>query len=249
MLPDSTPTAFAKLRLAVSIFAKDVGRGVFTITHSSLAMLGLVVVLGVGVALFRPDVLAQTESAAYEWLRSRQFSLWWEPQNTAERATATDLKDIPSKQAAVAAWLASKYRVAPEPMAALVAEAYELSNTTKIKPHLILSVMAIESSFHPYIQSPAGAQGLMQVMTDIHVKKYEKYGGKLAAFDPLTNMRVGTQVLQEYIRLKGGVTEDGLLFYLGGDALQSDTGYVAKVLAEQDRLDQVATGQKVSTLP
>ena len=249
MLPDSPLTAFAKLRLAVSIFAKDVGKGVFTITHSGLAMLGLVVVLGVGVALFRPDVLAQTESAAYEWLRSRQFSLWWEPQNTAERATATDLKDIPSKQAAVAAWLASKYRVAPEPMAALVAEAYELSNTTKIKPHLILSVMAIESSFHPYIQSPAGAQGLMQVMTDIHVKKYEKYGGKLAAFDPLTNMRVGTQVLQEYIRLKGGVTEDGLLFYLGGDTLQSDTGYVAKVLAEQDRLDQVAAGQKVSTLP
>ena len=249
MLPDSPLTAFPKLRLAVSIFAKDVGKGVFTITHSGLAMLGLVVVLGVGVALFRPDVLAQTESAAYEWLRSRQFSLWWEPQNTAERATATDLKDIPSKQAAVAAWLASKYRVAPEPMAALVAEAYELSNTTKIKPHLILSVMAIESSFHPYIQSPAGAQGLMQVMTDIHVKKYEKYGGKLAAFDPLTNMRVGTQVLQEYIRLKGGVTEDGLLFYLGGDTLQSDTGYVAKVLAEQDRLDQVAAGQKVSTLP
>jgi soluble lytic murein transglycosylase-like protein len=159
------------------------------------------------------------------------------------------LKDIPSKQAAVAAWLAVKYRVAPEPMAALVAEAYELSKSTKIKPHLILSVMAIESSFHPYIQSPAGAQGLMQVMTDIHVKKYEKYGGKLAAFDPLTNMRVGTQVLQEFIRLKGGVTEDGLLFYLGGDTFQSDTGYVAKVLAEQDRLDQVAAGQKVSTLP
>jgi hypothetical protein len=45
------------------------------------------------------------------------------------------------------------------------------------------------------------------------------------------------------------VTEDGLLFYLGGDAVQSDTGYVAKVLAEQARLDQVAAGQKVSTLP
>jgi hypothetical protein len=62
-------------------------------------------------------------------------------------------------------------------------------------------------------------------------------------------MRVGTQVLQEYIRLKGGVVEDGLLFYLGGDALQSDTGYVAKVLAEQARLDQVAAGEKVSTQP
>ena len=249
MSSNSSPSALAKIQAAISNFLQDVGRGVFTLTHSGLAMLGLVVVLAVGVAVFRPDVLAQTESVAYEWLRNRQFSLWWEPQNTAERATATDLKDIPRKQAAVAAWLATKYRVAPEPIAALVAEAYVLSESTKLKPHLILAVMAIESSFHPYIQSQAGAQGLMQVMTEIHIKKYDKYGGKLAAFDPLTNMRVGTQVLQEYIRMKGGVVEDGLLFYLGGDALQSDTGYVAKVLAEEARLDQVAAGEKVSTQP
>ena len=87
MMSDSNPSAFAKLRVAISIFVRDVGRGVFTITHSGLAMLGLVVVLGVNVALFRPDILAQTESTVYEWLRSRQYSLWWEPQNTAERAT------------------------------------------------------------------------------------------------------------------------------------------------------------------
>lgn len=248
MLPDSNPSAMAKFRAAVSIFLRDVGKGVFTLTHSGLAMLGLVVVLCVGVAMFRPDVLAQTESVVYEWLRDRQFSLWWEPQNTADRATATDLKDIPRKQAAVAAWLATKYRVAPEPIAALVSEAYVLSESTKLKPHLLLAVMAIESSFHPYVQSQAGAQGLMQVMTDIHAKKYEKYGGKLAAFDPLTNLRVGTKVLQEYIKQKGS-TEEGLLFYLGGDALQSDTGYVAKVLAEQAKLDLVAAGQKVSTQP
>jgi len=60
MLPDSTPTAIAKLRAAIGIFVRDVGKGVFTITHSGLAMLGLVVVLGVNVALFRPDILAQT---------------------------------------------------------------------------------------------------------------------------------------------------------------------------------------------
>lgn len=248
MLPDPNPSAMAKFRAAVSIFLRDVGKGVFTLTHSGLAMLGLVVVLCVGVATFRPDVLAQTESVVYEWLRDRQFSLWWEPQNTADRATATDLKDIPRKQAAVAAWLATKYRVAPEPIAALVSEAYVLSESTKLKPHLLLAVMAIESSFHPYVQSQAGAQGLMQVMTDIHAKKYEKYGGKLAAFDPLTNLRVGTKVLQEYIKQKGSI-EEGLLFYLGGDALQSDTGYVAKVLAEQAKLDLVAAGQKVSTQP
>ena len=248
MDPIEPTSAMKKARVAVSTFLHDVSRGVFTLAHSGLAMLGLGLVVCISVAIFRPDVLAQSESAVYEWLRERQFSLWWEPQNTADRATATDLKDVPRKQAAVAAWLALKYRVAPEPMAALVAEAYELSDATKLKPHLILAVMAIESSFHPYVQSQAGAQGLMQVMTDIHAQKYEKYGGKLAAFDPLTNMRVGTRVLQEYIKLKGG-TEEGLLFYLGGDTLQSDTGYVAKVLAEQAKLDQVAAGQKVSTQP
>jgi soluble lytic murein transglycosylase-like protein len=163
MLPDSNPSTVAKLRAAISIFLRDVGRGVFTLTHSGLAMLGLAVALCVGVAVFRPDVLAQTESVVYEWLRDRQFSLWWEPQNTADRATATDLKDIPRKQAAVAAWLATKYRVAPEPIAALVSEAYVLSESTKLKPHLLLAVMAIESSFHPYVQSQSGrAQGLMQ---------------------------------------------------------------------------------------
>ena len=100
---NSNLSKLAKVRAAVSVFLQDVGKGVFSLTHSGLAMLGLVVVIGLGVALFRPDILAQTESNVYEWLRSRQFSLWWEPQNTADRATATDLKDIPRKQAAVAA--------------------------------------------------------------------------------------------------------------------------------------------------
>ena len=248
MNPSQPVSRFSQVRSGIHIFLSDVGRGVLTLTHSGLAMLGLSLVLGLSVSLLRPDLLAQSETVVYEWLRDRQLSLWWEPQNTADRATATDLSDVPRKQALVAAWLANKYRVAPEPVAALVAEAYELSESTKLKPHLILAVMAIESSFHPYVQSPAGAQGLMQVMTEIHARKYEKYGGKMAAFDPLTNMRVGTQVLHEYIKLKGSV-EDGLLFYLGGDLVQGETGYVAKVLAEQAKLDAVASGQKISTQP
>ena len=59
--------------------------------------------------------------------------------------------------------------------------------------------MAIESGFNPFAQSPVGAQGLMQVMTGVHKEKYENFGGKLAAFDPVTNLRVGVKVLQECI--------------------------------------------------
>jgi soluble lytic murein transglycosylase-like protein len=104
--------------------------------------------------------------------------------------------------------------------------------------------MAIESSFHPYVQSQAGAQGLMQVVTEIHAKRYEAYGGRLAAFDPIANVRVGVAVLADAIKMRGGSTEEGLKFYLGGYALTEDGGYVAKVLAEQAQLDSVAAGQK-----
>ena len=154
------------------------------------------------------------------------------------------LQDLPKPQAAVAEWLARKYKVAPEPLAALVAESYALSKKTKLAPHFILAVMAIESNFHPYVQSQAGAQGLMQVMTEIHVKRYDAYGGRLAAFDPIANVRVGAAVLADAVKMRGGSLEDGLKFYLGGYALTEDGGYVAKVLAEQAQLDAVAAGQK-----
>lgn len=196
---------------------------------------------------WHPHWLNQAEGALFDWLRERQVLLSWLPENTAERATAVHLKDLPPSQAAVAKWLGRKYRVAPEPLAALVAEAHVLGKKYKLSPHLILGVMAIESNFHPYIQSHAGAQGLMQVMTGIHAERYEVYGGKLAAFDPITNLRVGVSVLSDAIKLRGGSVEEGLKFYLGGYGLTEDGGYVAKVLGERVLLDQVAAGLAVPT--
>jgi hypothetical protein len=86
----------------------------------------------------------------------------------------------------------------------------------------------------------------MQVMTDIHVKRYDAYGGRLAAFEPIANLRVGVAVLADFIKLRGGSVEDGLKFYLGGYDLTEDGGYVAKVFAEQAQLDRVAAGQSVT---
>ena len=214
-------------------------------THSGLAMVGLSAAALVVALWWQPHWLSQSEGALFDWLRDRQVLLSWLPENTAERATAVDLKALPKSQAAVAEWLGRKYKVAPEPLAALVAESYVLSKKTKLPPHLILAVMAIESNFHPYVQSHAGAEGLMQVVTGIHAQRYEAYGGKLAAFDPISNLRVGVGVLSDAIKLRGGSIEDGLKFYLGGYELTEDGGYVAKVLAEQAFLDQVAAGVNV----
>jgi soluble lytic murein transglycosylase-like protein len=234
-------------RRHLSVLLSDIGRGLFLVTHSSLAMLGLAAAALVLALWWQPAWLHATEHAVFKWLRERNVLVSWLPENTADRAPAIELSSLPPAQAAVAQWLAIKYRVAPEPVAALVAEAHAVSPKVKLPANLILAVMAIESSFHPYVQSHAGAQGLMQVMGSIHARRYDSYGGSEAAFNPLVNLRVGAEVLADAIRLKGGSVEAGLRFYLGGDAVtdDGDGGYVGKVLAERARLDQVAAGVKV----
>ena len=237
-------TSIWQRRLALLI--SDIGRGLFLVTHSSLAMLGLAAAALVLALWWQPAWLHAAEHAVFDWLRERNVLVSWLPENAAERAPALNPADLPPAQAAVAYWLAEKYRVAPEPVAALVAEAHAVAPQFKLPPHLILAVMAIESSFHPYIQSHAGAQGLMQVMGGIHARRFEAHGGSDTAFDPLVNLRVGAEVLADAIRAKGSM-EAGLRFYLGGDVVteSSDGGYVGKVLAERARLDQVAAGVKV----
>lgn len=243
-------TALGKLARGFQTFVCDVAQGFFEITHNGFAVVGLAVVFSVLTLFARPDLRQAGESQLMTWLHARQAqTLGVVPELDAiDRATALNPKDLPKQQAAVAYWLSKKYRVAPEPLSALVAEAYEVGERTRIDPLLLLSVMAIESSFNPFAQSPVGAQGLMQVMTGIHSDKYENFGGKLAAFDPVTNLRVGAKVLQECIQRAGSV-EAGLKFYVGAALHPDDGGYGGKVLAEYARLKDVAGGKVVPLLP
>ncbi|RYF35930.1 MAG: lytic transglycosylase domain-containing protein, partial [Comamonadaceae bacterium] len=239
-------TALGKLATGVRTFVSDVAQGFFEITHNGMALVGLATVFAVLTLLARPDLRQVGESQLMTWLHARQAqALGLVPELDAiDRATALNPKDLPKQQAAVAYWLSKKYRVAPEPLSALVAEAYEVGGRTRLDPTLILAVMAVESSFNPFAQSPVGAQGLMQVMTGIHSDKYESFGGKLAAFDPVTNLRVGVKVLQECIQRAGSV-QAGLKFYVGAAHMADDGGYADKVMAEHARLREVALGRAV----
>ncbi|MFC5499243.1 lytic transglycosylase domain-containing protein [Caenimonas terrae] len=239
-------TALGRTAHGLRTFASDIAQGFFEITHNGFALVGLAVVFSLITLTARPDLRQVGESKLMSWLQERQAAtLGMEPELDAiDRATATNPKDLPKQQAAVAYWLSKKYRVAPEPVSALVAEAYEIGEKTKLDPTLILAVMAVESGFNPFAQSPVGAQGLMQVMTGIHSDKYESFGGKLAAFDPVTNLRVGVKVLQECIQRAGSLNA-GLKFYVGAANLGDDGGYADKVMAEHERLRQVATGRSV----
>ena len=126
----------------------------------------------------------------------------------------------------------------------LVSAAYLTAKEIKIDPLLILSVMAIESGLNPFAESPVGAQGLMQVMSKIHQDKFSDVGGVKAALNPAANIRVGAEILKEYVT-RGGSVEAGLKLYVGAASLENDGGYGIKVLAEYNRLKDVANGKFV----
>lgn len=242
---------------SLSVFAKDVGRGLLEVAHNTLALLGLVAVAVLVFGLGRAEIRSQVEATALEWLQTRQeardgsqndlIAEVAEPSAVA-RATATDLKQLPKAQANLAGWIARRYRVAPEPVAALVQEAWAMGTRAGLDPTLILAIVAVESSFNPFAQSAVGAQGLMQVMTRVHDEKYQAFGGTRAAFDPISNLRVGVQVLKECIARAGSLHE-GLKYYVGAALSETDNGYVTRVLAEQQQMRSVADGKASLALP
>lgn len=246
----STPPFSSTLRTVIG----DIARGCVGLTHNGMALTGMAMLMAVIAFAARPDLRQQGEQQLLTWLQARQTpsmaaaqepTILGEP-DAAERATAVLPAALPKQQANVAFWLSRKYRVAPEPLSVLVAEAFNVGERVRLDPTLLLAVMAIESRFNPFAQSPVGAQGLMQVLTRVHTDKYDKFGGQLAAFDPVSNLRVGARVLHDCVKQAGSV-EGGLRLYVG--AVSSDGGdYINKVMAEHLRIQSVALGKPMPSV-
>jgi soluble lytic murein transglycosylase-like protein len=252
------------------VFARDVARGFVAVCHNSMALVGLGALALVLFLAAHDEVRHDWEQRALGWLMARHDVVASTPPETpaasatspaptdpmaqpltlaaepdaAARATAADPAALPRQQAAVAQWISRRYRVAPEPISHLVKEAWAIGARAGLDPTLILAIMAIESSFNPFAQSSVGAQGLMQVLTRVHDEKFKPFGGTHAAFDPITNLRVGVQVLKDCIA-RAGSLEAGLKYYVGAANLPDDGGYAGKVLAVQSHLKMVASGSPV----
>jgi hypothetical protein len=238
--------------VTLSSVAKTV-RGILTTAQHTLTVFGLSAVAVLALLYNRPDL-------------AKRVSDFLSPQQTAQTVAAVP---APAKQAAtggqavvvahsedktavrntrqqkyVTEWLSRRYRVAGDAANMLVATAYSTAHEIKLDPLLILAVMAIESGLNPFAESPMGAQGLMQVMSKVHSDKFDEVGGRKAALNPVANIRVGSQILKDYVTRTGSV-EGGLKTYVGAGAFDDDSGYGNKVLAEYRRLKQVASGKSV----
>ena len=235
---------------------------VVSTARRTLMVLGLASMTALTVMFFRPELTDQIKVLS---------PFWTEPVNggvtsldkpslladTAGSATLdTTASDSGAAQAAFAApslaaqqrvtgWLAKRHRVAGAASKMLVDAAYVTAKETDIDPLLILSVISVESRMNPFAESSMGAQGLMQVMTDVHKNKFDGHGGRKAVQDPSANLRVGAMLLKESIRKTGSI-EAGLKRYIGVDEPRGDGGYSVKVLGEYARLQAVANGRYVA---
>jgi len=228
-------------------------RGLLTTAQHTLTVFGLSAVAMLALLYNRPD-LAKRVSDFLSPQQSVQVAAASPVQArlAAQGDEAVEVVNNDDKHAArssrqqkyVTEWLSRRYRVAGDAANMFVATAYSTAHEIKIDPLLILAVMAIESGLNPFAESPVGAQGLMQVMSKVHSDKFQEVGGSKAALNPVANIRVGAQILKDYVTRTGSV-EGGLKTYVGAGASDDDSGYGNKVLAEYRRLKQVASGKNV----
>lgn len=221
-------------------------------TQQRLALLGVSSIALVAMLYARPAV--DTPVARAPLVQTVQTVA--APAQTATAAAAAPVQvaaispvakpDSHRQQQAVTSWLSKRYRVAGDAANMLVSTAYVTGKDMKLDPLLILAVMAIESGLNPFAESPVGAKGLMQVMADIHHAKFKAMGGPQAALNPVANIRVGSEILKEYVS-RGGSVEAGLKTYVGAGAFDTDSGYGSRVMDEFNKLKMVASGKKVPT--
>ena len=132
-------------------------------------------------------------------------------------------------------YVSNRYRVSPEAVVPLFEVAQLIGKERSIDPLLIVAIIGIESGFNPFAESTMGAQGLMQVIPRFHQDKVPGGAGEKALLDPVINIKVGTHVLEEAIRRRGGLIP-GLQHYAGSS--DPSGAYANKVLAEKQRLER-----------
>lgn len=244
-------------------------RGIMTITHHSLMVLGVAAIAALALMFVKPHFTEHLKALSPFAVDTAELASedYDAAGGVAALSVANDAPVLPLAQAssakasvvrqparielqirkatlseeqlAVSRWISRRYRVAADATHMLVSEAYKNAEKLQLDPLLILAVAAIESGFNPFAESAGGAQGLMQVMSKVHREKFREHGGPHAALDPVANIRVGSAILKDYVN-RGGSVEAGLKRYVGAAAFATDSGYGARVLAEYRRLQEVA---------
>jgi len=246
-----------------ALFSRDAITGLFTTAHHAAMVLGGAAIVIWCLMFVKPELAdhlnslipanndAATKPHPVVTPSFSNLMLTSEKSDAEEKSKLFDISTSSAKpsttqpqQQRITSWLSKRYRLASEATDMFVSAAYGTANEIKLDPLLILAVMAIESGFNPFAESPMGAQGLMQVMSKIHHEKFQDLGGVKAALNPIANIKVGSLILKDYVTRAGSIPA-GLKLYVGAATSDNDAGYGSKVLAEYAKLKDVALGKNV----
>lgn len=142
---------------------------------------------------------------------------------------------------AAGAPVAARFDCQPLPFAEIQPIILASARDTGVRPDVLREVIRQESNFHPCAVSPAGAQGLMQLMPatarDLAVRN---------PFDPRQNVDGGARFLRQLLERYGGDLRLALSAYNAGPATVDKAGGVPPIAETRNYvlgiLARLATG-------
>ena len=151
------------------------------------------------------------------------------------QALALSAKALP-----LTTYIQSTYSVSAKDAVIIIAAVLRYSDEHKIAPELLLGVIDKESSFRIDARSSTGARGLMQVLPSWHQNKITVDGGSNELlWSPEFNIKIGAQILKEYLNRSKGNINEALARYNG--SLGMHNGYPEGVLRAQERYRRYTT--------
>jgi soluble lytic murein transglycosylase-like protein len=137
----------------------------------------------------------------------------------------------------IALYIKDTYSVPLNYSEQIVLSAFVEAKKKDLDPTLVLSVIGVESTFKQHAKSGAGAIGLTQFIPKYHQAKIAKLKDQ-DVWSIHGNIKVGTEVLKEYMDLSGGNIRSALQRYngsLGDPSLK----YSSKVLAKMTKFNNI----------
>jgi hypothetical protein len=234
------PPLFRRILRNLQTMGGDVREGFVEITRHSLALLGLGLVALTLTFGLRPDLQQSASVWLIESFRDKlpeSVPLPATP-DPAELSTARHLRTLEPQHAALAYALRNRYKVAAEPIAALITEAMAIEERLGVPATVLLSVAAVSSRFNPFAMGSGPSRGLMQIDPVEHAQALEKRGGTLSVYDPRTNMQLAADKLA-WLTAEHGSLESALMLYGDAAGHTSGSAFAQKVLAERQRMEML----------
>jgi hypothetical protein len=107
------------------------------------------------------------------------------------------------------------------------------SDAYRLDPQLVTAVLLVESSARPWVRSPKGAVGLMQVMP--YMVEGMELAGNLATIE--SNIEAGCAILADNIRRLG--EDDGISSYFWGSDIRG-VAYLDRVRAARAQVRRLS---------